>query len=88
MEPEIAMTVEDAILAGFGVITEAKVRALPPEKREEVLDFAGFLESQPTRKFPLQSMKGLCSDLGVSLSEEDIAEARREMWKTFPRNEK
>jgi hypothetical protein len=73
------MSVEEAILE--------KVRALPPEKQREVLDFASFLETQPGAKRPLLSMKGLCADLGVSVSAEDIDEARREMWKNFPRDD-
>ena len=70
------MTIEDAILE--------KVRSLEPDRQKELLDFADFLTSRPTAKRPLQSMRGLCADLAVSLSEEDIAEARREMWQTFP----
>jgi hypothetical protein len=73
------MSIEEAILE--------RVRELPPERQKEVLDFAEFLKSQRGFKRPLQSMRGLCADLGVSLSEEDIAEARREMWKNFPRDD-
>ncbi|MBL8234077.1 MAG: hypothetical protein JNL98_36610 [Bryobacterales bacterium] len=73
------MTIEEAIIE--------KVRALPPEKKAQVLAFAESLKSKPGSKPPLKSMRGLCADLGVSISEEDIAEARREMWKSFPREE-
>jgi len=71
------MNIEQAILE--------TIRTLPPEKQSELLNFANSLKPQAERKRPLQSMKGLCADLGVSLSEEDIAEARQEMWKNFPR---
>jgi hypothetical protein len=37
-------------------------------------------------KKPLRSVLGLWSDLNVHITEEDIAEARREMWGNFPRN--
>jgi hypothetical protein len=33
-----------------------------------------------------RSAKGLWSDLAVSLSAAEIDEARREMWKNFPRD--
>jgi len=46
-------------------------------------DFAGFLGTK--KKRPLKSMRGLWKDLNISLSEEDIAEARKEMWGNFPR---
>lgn len=38
-------------------------------------------------KKPFKSIKGLWADLGVSLSAEEIDEARREMWKNFPRED-
>jgi uncharacterized protein DUF2281 len=64
-----------------------KLRALPPEKQQEVLDFVEFLESRTMPKKPRRSLKGLWADLGVDISEEDIAEARREMWGNFPRED-
>jgi hypothetical protein len=61
-----------------------KLRALPPEKQQEVLDFAEFLEQKNTPKRARRSLLGLWADLGVKITEEDIAEARREMWGNFP----
>ena len=61
----------------------ARVRELPPERQQEVLDFANFLGSKAKR--PRKSMYGLWKDLGISFSEQDIAEARKEMWGNFPR---
>ena len=73
------MSLEEAILE--------KVRVLPPEKQKEVLDFAASLDAASPLKQPLQSPEGLWADLNVSISEEDIAELRREMWKNFPRED-
>jgi Protein of unknown function (DUF2281) len=76
------MTIAEAVIE--------KLRDLPPDKQQEVLDFVEFLavprkadqsDSKPRRRNPL----GLFADLKISLSEEDIAEVRREMWKNFPR---
>ncbi len=64
-----------------------KLRALPPEKQQEVLDFAEFLEQKNTPKRARRSLLGLWADLGVKITEEDIAEARREMWGNFPRED-
>jgi Protein of unknown function (DUF2281) len=62
-----------------------KLRALPPEKQQEVLDFAKFIQQKNIPKRSLKSVKGLCADLKVDLTEEDIAQARQEMWGNFPR---
>ena len=64
-----------------------KLRALPPEKQQEVLDFVEFLEHKSLPKQPRRSLMGLCSDLGIHISEEDIDEARKEMWGNFPRED-
>jgi hypothetical protein len=64
-----------------------KLRALPPEKQQEVLDFVESLEGKNVSKHPRRSVKGLWADLGVDITEEDIAEARREMWGNFPRED-
>ncbi|HOS95977.1 MAG TPA: DUF2281 domain-containing protein, partial [Armatimonadota bacterium] len=57
-----------------------RLRTLPPEKQREVLDFAEFLAQQSTPRRPKRSLEGLCADLDIHITEEDIAEARREMW--------
>ena len=36
---------------------------------------------------PLDTLYGLCADLGTAPSEEDIAEVRREVWSNFPRED-
>jgi mRNA-degrading endonuclease RelE of RelBE toxin-antitoxin system len=61
------------------------LRQLPPEKQQELLDFAVFLQQKTAPKQPRRSLKGLCADLNIHITEEDIAEARREMWGNFPR---
>ncbi|MBM4031044.1 MAG: DUF2281 domain-containing protein [Planctomycetes bacterium] len=71
------MTTEEAILDKF--------RALPPERKEEVLDFVEFLGEKCRKKRPYPSLHGLCADLGADITEEDIAQARKEMWGSFPR---
>lgn len=62
--------------------------ALPIEKRREALDFMQFLRARTSDKVhPLQSGLGLCGDLGLSMEENVIDEARREAWGSFPREE-
>lgn len=62
-----------------------KLLKLPLDKQKEVLDFVESLEKKTTPKDRRRSFKGLWADLGVSISPEDIAEARREMWAGYPR---
>ena len=74
----------------MGAIEEAivnKLRELPPDKQQEVLDFAAFLSSRVEPKTPRKSAYGLWKDLDIHISAEDIAEARKEMWGNFPREQ-
>ena len=64
-----------------------KRRDLPPEKQQEVLDFVDFLkEKNGGAKKPRRSLRGLWADLNIQVTEEDITQARREMWGNFPRD--
>ncbi|MBL8797087.1 MAG: DUF2281 domain-containing protein [Planctomycetia bacterium] len=63
------------------------LRNLPPEKQREVLDFAEFLKSKAGSPSQRRSLMGLCAAPGLSVTAEDIDEARREMWGNFPRED-
>jgi hypothetical protein len=45
------MTIEEAVVE--------RLRALPPERQQEVLDFVEFLAQRGARKRPLRSAEGL-----------------------------
>ncbi len=72
------MTIEELVLQ--------KLRDLPPEQKQEVLNFVESLREKNGAKKPRRSLLGLWADLDVHITEEDIAEARREMWGNFPRD--
>ena len=72
------MTIEQQVLE--------KVRGLPPEKQKEVLEFVRLMKEKNGAKKPLRSLRGLWADLNIQITEDDIAEARREMWGNFPRD--
>jgi hypothetical protein len=72
------MTVEEQVLE--------KLRELPPERQKEVLEFVDSLKEKEGTKKPLRSLEGLWADLDIHITDEDIAEARREMWGNFPRD--
>lgn len=71
------MTLEEAVLQ--------TLRKLSPDKQQEVLDFAQYLKQKSASKQPRRSLKGLCADLNIKITEEDIAGIRKEMWDSFPR---
>ncbi len=45
------------------------------------------LQQAEEEQKPLRSLHGLWKDFGVSISAEDIDDARREMWGRFPRED-
>lgn len=61
----------------------------PIEKVRLVERVMATLEDDLTeqQKTPLPSWYGLWKDLEVSISPEDIDEARKEMWRNFPRED-
>jgi len=63
------------------------LEVLPPDKQQELLRFAESLQAQNMAEKPRKSLKGIWSDLEINLTEEDLAEARREMWGDFPKSE-
>lgn len=71
------MTIEQQVLQ--------KLRDLPPEKQQEVLNFVESLKKNDGKPRKLRSLEGLLEDFNIDISEEDIATARREMWGNFPR---
>jgi hypothetical protein len=71
------MNTEQRVLEGL--------RRLPPDRRQEVADFIESLLRQTRTEVAARSPRGLCADLGVSITAGEIDEARRAMWSTFPR---
>ena len=64
------------------------IRSLPSDKQEEMLAHAQQLRARSGEvKTPRKSGRGLWADLGIDLTAEDIADAHREMWKNFPRED-
>jgi hypothetical protein len=51
------------------------------------MEFVETLQKGSPKPQPRRSLMGLFSDLNVHITEEDIAEARREMWDNFPRED-
>jgi hypothetical protein len=62
------------------------VRALPAEMQHELLTHAEKLRAAAMQAQPRQSGKGLWANLPLTLTETEIDENQREMWKNFPHN--
>jgi hypothetical protein len=74
------MTLEQEILNA--------VRALPADKQRELLDYVSRLRDDVTQSpKPRKNGRGLWADLNMEISAEAIDEARREMWKTFVKDD-
>jgi hypothetical protein len=56
------------------------LEVLPPEKQQELLNFARLLKMANIVKRPRKSLKGMWADLDIHITEEDIKEVRSEMW--------
>jgi len=66
-------TIEDTVVR--------KLRDLPPERQREVADFVEFIDQRSVPRKARKSLEGLWAGRGsMDVTEEDIAEARREMW--------
>jgi|LakMenEpi03Aug12_release.lakeMendotaPanAssembly.Ray.scaffolds.fasta_scaffold569789_2 hypothetical protein len=61
------------------------LETLPPDKQQTLLTFAEFLQAQTKIPHPRKSWEGLCVDLNIDITEEEIKEAKQEMWKNFPK---
>jgi hypothetical protein len=75
---ELAMRIPDLVME--------KLRELPPDKQQAVLEFVESLQQNGAPAGPLKGFEGLLEKYNVQITEEDIAEARREMWGNFPRD--
>ncbi len=71
------MTLEEAVVENL--------RGLPADKQQEVLDFVQFLRRKTAATPRRPQLRGLWA--GTHVTEEDIAEVRREMWANFPRDD-
>jgi hypothetical protein len=72
------MTIEEAVVQ--------RLRTLPAEKKQEVLDFVEFLGRKSTATLPRRNPIGMFADLKIEISAEEIAQLRQEMWGAFPRD--
>ena len=73
------MTIKECLLT--------QLEQLPLDQQQELLNFAEFLAQKSSSKRPLKTIRGLCADLKVDITEEEIKQARKEMWGSFATEE-
>ena len=64
-----------------------QLRELPPVAREEVLTFIEFMQAKHGVFRSHRGIKGLWAEEEIAISDDDISEARRECWGSFPRED-
>ena len=69
------MTSEEALLE--------KIKVLPPDLKQKAIEFIDSLQSKVQKETPQVSLKGIWADMNVNIPEEDIREARNEMWRGY-----
>jgi hypothetical protein len=72
------MTSEEVLVETF--------KGLSCNRQQELLDFAEFLESKEMVKRPRRSLKGALAHLDIKITDEDIREARNEMWRGYTKD--
>lgn len=66
------MAIEETIIA--------RLRELPEAQQQAVLHFVEFLIARNLNDAAPRSLMGAWANMGIDITEEDIAEARRDMW--------
>ncbi len=64
-----------------------KILSLTAEQQREVMEFVESLKKSPNPRPARRSLMGAFSHLNVHISEEDLAEARHDIWRNFPRED-
>lgn len=62
-----------------------KIKVLPPDLKRKAIEFVESLQKKAQKRTPPVSLEGIWVDMNVNITEEDIREARQEMWGNFPR---
>ena len=63
-----------------------KIKVLPPALKQKAIEFVNSLQGEVSAKQKRKSLKGALADLNIKISEEDIREARNEMWRGYTKD--
>lgn len=60
-----------------------KIKVLPPNLKQEAIHFVEFSETKIKPQTKRKSLKGSLAHLNIKISDDDIREARNEMWRGY-----
>lgn len=63
-----------------------RIKVLPPNLKQEAIHFVEFLETKINLPKKKKSLKGSLSHLNIKISEDEIREARNEMWRGYTKD--
>ena len=63
-----------------------KIKVLPPKLKQKAIEYVEFLQSEAVPKEKRRSLKGSLAHLNIKFTEEDLREARNEMWRGYTKD--
>lgn len=63
-----------------------KYKALPGSRQQQVLNFVEILERKDAELLPRRNLSGSLTHLNIDFTEEDLREARNEMWRGYTKD--
>ena len=60
-----------------------KIKVLPPDLKRKAIEFVDSLQSEVRTRQMKKSLKGALAHLNIKITDEDIREARNEMWRGY-----
>ena len=63
-----------------------KIKVLPLDLQQKAIDFVDSLQSEVATNQKRKSLKGALAHLNIKISDEDIREARNEMWRGYTKD--
>jgi len=63
-----------------------KIKVLPPDLKQKAIEFVDSLQSEVSTNQKRKSLKGALAHLNIKISDEDIREARNEMWRGYTKD--
>jgi hypothetical protein len=72
------MTSEEVLLEKFKV--------LPPDLKQKAIEFVDSLQSKAKTNQKRKTLKGALAHLNIKITEEDIRQARNEMWRGYTKD--
>lgn len=63
-----------------------KIKVLPPNLKQKAIEFVDSLQNEAAAKPKRKSLKGALAHLNIQISDQDIRQARNEMWRGYTKD--